>query len=431
MSIRTNSLPEAAASSALPAGRLIVTARNNFVERPWGGTWLRAFKSLCPLPDQVELTGNGIGESFELAAFDGDAEAAMHPSKVVSSNGGVQTLQSMLREHADVLLGEDWIAKYGECIPLLPKFLNVRELLSVQGHPPGHTEAYVVVDTQPGATIRLGFRHDIDAAQFGRVLADGRKRQLELERLLGEKADWHGLQRRLAAWFAGAGGKPNMPVPDLLCAAGVSVSGAVAAQAETLIESLRETYWYVLDSMNEIELEAGQVIHNCVPQRILEAGHRLPAAEVHALGNPQQREFTLLEVRRPGPTLRAWDNARFPVRDVDLSAALDVLNLSATRPDEFICDRVPGDSPGHSVSVDSPYFRIEHYELSAGETFEVRDSDPHCVHVLRGSVAVTTAQAGDATLLRRGDSAFVPFGVQHWHALVHEGPLHLVRVRLP
>ena len=45
-------------------------------------------------------------------------------------------------------------------------------------------------------------------------------------------------------------------------------------------------------------------------------------AEVHALGNPEGREILALEIRRPGPTFRAWDNVRFPVRDVDVDAAL-------------------------------------------------------------------------------------------------------------
>jgi mannose-6-phosphate isomerase class I len=413
------------------AGQIIVTARNNFVERPWGGTRLRAFKSLCPLPDQVRLTGSGLGESFELAAFDDDAEAARYPSKVADRDGTAWALPELIREHADVLLGQEWIEKYGRCIPLLPKFLNVRELLSVQGHPEGHTEAYVVVDAEPGATIRLGFRQAVDPVEFGRVLEEGRQRQVELAGLLGEQTDWLALQSILGGWFADKGSDAQTIIPELMALSGAAAGGAWADKAAALADSLKRTYWHVLDAMNEIELVPGQVIHNSIPQRILDAEQRIAAAEVHALGNPEQREFVMLEVRRPGPTLRAWDNVRFPMRDVDLVAALDVLNLSPTRPEEFVCDRQPGQGRGHSVSVDSPYFRIEHVELAVGQSFEAAGEDPHCLHVLAGSVEIATEKGVDTTILRCGDSAFVPREVHGWRGVARDADLHLVKVHLP
>ncbi|MGD8322937.1 MAG: hypothetical protein PVF50_01130, partial [Gammaproteobacteria bacterium] len=278
------------------ASRLIVPSPNNFVERPWGGTSLRELKALCPLPDQVAVAGSGLGESFELAAFDDDEEAAIYPSKVADETGVMQNLGALIRENADVFLGREWTKKYGRCIPLLPKFLNVRELLSVQGHPPGHTEAYVVVDAEPGATIRLGFRRDIDPQQFRHELETGLANQRALSELLGPNSDWAAFQRQLAVWLAEREACADSFSGDLT---------RVEPKAAVLLESLKRTYWYVLDAMNEIELTPGQVIHNSNPQRVVDAGRGIPSAEVHALGNPQQREFTLLEIRRPGPTLRA------------------------------------------------------------------------------------------------------------------------------
>ena len=59
--------------------------------------------------------------------------------------------------------GADFVARHGKRWPLLPKTLAVAELLSVQAHPPGNTEVYVIIAADAGATIRLGFKTDVDA----------------------------------------------------------------------------------------------------------------------------------------------------------------------------------------------------------------------------------------------------------------------------
>ena len=54
------------------ASRLLKPLKNNFVERPWGGTRMREYKRLAPLPDQRAATGMGLGEAFEIAAYGTD-----------------------------------------------------------------------------------------------------------------------------------------------------------------------------------------------------------------------------------------------------------------------------------------------------------------------------------------------------------------------
>jgi len=422
------SLSQADFSSWRLAGRILKTAANNFVERPWGGTRLRDFKGLCSLPDQVELTGSGLGESFEISAFDEDPEAAQYPAKVKMPNGAWVSLPRLVRDHAEALLGEQWVRRYGRCIPFLPKFLNVRELLSVQGHPAGHTEAYVIVDAEPGATIRIGFRHDIDARAYCAQLEAGRVEQYELARLLGTAARWHAVQRLLAAWFADCDRAPGDVLPTLSELCERSFAGSAASQVAILLESLRVRYWSVLDAMNEVPLEAGQVIHNCNPQRIVAARRQQPGAEVHALGNPEQREFVMLEVRRPGPTLRAWDNVRFPMRDIDVAGALEAFNLGATRPEEFVSSKVPLPEQGHYVSVSSEQFRIEHVELGAGSTFSLA-GDAHCLHALAGAAELETES--EVVALRAGESALVPRGVGIYTGTAAAEGIHLVKVDLP
>ena len=420
---------KAAISDRQLTGRILRTAVNNFVERPWGGTSLREYKGLCSLPQQVEFTGSGIGESFEIAAFDADAEAALYPSQVEVAAGDWRALPPLIREHADVLLGQEWVDRYGDAIPLLPKFLNVRELLSVQGHPPGHTEAYIVVSAEPGATIRLGYRRDIDARHMAEELAAGRAAQLELMALLGDGTNWFAVQRLLSAWFARHSGNAHSVAEELVQLSTNPASKPDTGRIRSLLGSLEQTYWVALDAMNEVELEPGQVIHNCNPQRIFDAGGHTPAAEVHALGNPEGREFVMLEVRRPGPTLRTWDNVRFPMRDVDTEAALKVLNLSATRPEEFICSRQALDAPGHWLSVDSPYFRIEHLDLDAASAFTHSGRKAHCLHVLAG--AATFECAGGAVAVSAGGSAFVPYALDAYQCVAGTAGAQVVRVLLP
>ena len=410
------------------AGRILKPAPNNFVERPWGGTRLREFKTLCPLPDQIELTGSGIGESFEIAAFDADEEAARYPSRV-RTTAGWMPLTQLVRDHGETLLGERWISRYGRSIPLLPKFLNVRELLSVQGHPPGHTEAYIVISADPGATIRLGFRRDIKAADFHRTLEAGLQAQRDLVALLGEDSPWFAVQRLLAQWFSDRGKESADMLASLSETCQNAMTGRAGVRVRNLLEALKVTYWFVLDSMNEVPLEPGQVIHNTNPQRIVDLHSRQPAAEVHALGNPLKREFVMLEIRRPGPTLRAWDNVRFPLRDVDIGAALKVLNLQATAAEEFTCSRAPLETERHSLSVESPYFRIEHVDLSGGDSVSLGSDRAHCLHMLAGSADLETDEG--LVELRAGESAFVPFGVGSFRATASAQGMQLVRVFLP
>ena len=79
------------------ARTLLKPLKHNFVERPWGGALIRSFKGLYPLPDQPMMSGLGLGESFELSAWDDDAEARAHPSRLRFSDGSEVSLPELLR----------------------------------------------------------------------------------------------------------------------------------------------------------------------------------------------------------------------------------------------------------------------------------------------------------------------------------------------
>ncbi len=408
------------------AGGLLIPERNNLVERPWGGTRLREFKRLHPLPDQYELTGQGFGEAFEIAACDADAEARQYPSRLRFEDGSRLSLPVLLARHGPRLLGDAFLRRYGACYPLLPKILDVKELLSVQGHPPGHTEVYVIMEAEPGASLRLGFRCDMDRGALVDKLEHGRARQEWLAGQLTAGREPGELQTLLAPWFAQRESDVAAVATrfDELFAGGASHTELVAC-----LTGLKQLYWDVLDSLNAIPVTAGQVILNETPSRFLAPG-ALPSAEVHALGNPERREVLALEVRLPGPTFRAWDNVRFPVRPIDVRAAVDALNLRATSAVDFIMQPVPvAGTTGVFVSVDTPFFRIEHLRPAAGDPIVVDSGGAHSLHVLHGEVAVTM-QTGTAQRLQRGESAIVPAPIQRY-TVSAQADAELLRVTLP
>ncbi|HUQ52257.1 MAG TPA: type I phosphomannose isomerase catalytic subunit [Gammaproteobacteria bacterium] len=395
--------------------------RDNLVERPWGGSRLCEFKSLTAAPCG---TGRRFGESFELSADDGDEEARQHPSVLPLEDGSTITLPALLALHAETVLGADFVQRHGRRLPLLPKLLDVAELLSVQAHPPGNTEVYVVVEADAGATIRLGFAADVDADVWAEQLASGRRDQQRLVELCANSADE--LQTVLKPWLARRAAKPA----ELEAALRPRGTTGRWPEIESRLAALHECYWTALDSLNAIPVKAGDVIYNANPARIALTTGKPVSAEVHALGNTEGRGVLALEIRRPGTTFRAWDNVRFPLRAIDIAAALEALNLKATKPADFVVAPQPV-RPGVRRSVDSEYFRLEHLDPTPRLAVDVRESPPHCLHALSGTVNVTRGGGELLGTLERGESALVPARVGAYRVAADGERASLVKVDLP
>jgi mannose-6-phosphate isomerase class I len=413
------------------SSRLIVPFNNNLVPRPWGGSRMRDYKGIAATADSIAAGGHPVGEAFEISAYDLDAEAERYPSVVGLGDGSAIELPDLLAANGPALLGDAFVERYGACMPLLPKTLDVKELLSVQGHPSGNTEVYIIIDADPGATIRLGFSMDIDAVQLRDELVLGRREQAELLQLFAGRAVVAAeIQAVLAPWLAVRGASADV-VASSISRRLESVSDWPAARV--LLERIKRLYWRVLDSLNELPLSPGQVIYNATPSRLV-GKDGVASAEVHALGNPECREILALEIRRPGPTFRAWDNVRFPLRDIDIDKALNALNLRATVPDEFVVfpELVPG-RPGVYCSVDSSAFRIEHLrpDGGAGDRIEVRSAGPHCLHVIGGAVDFVGHHGNSIGQLRKGESALVPIGVSAYTVTASRSGAEVIKVDLP
>jgi mannose-6-phosphate isomerase class I len=401
----------------------IIPLNNNLVSRPWGGQRLCAYKGLSSTPHQR------WGEAFELCAFAEDEEARTHPSIIRLADGSEVDLPALLTAAGVAILGEDFVATHGCRLPLLPKTLDVGELLSVQAHPEGFTEAYIIIEAAEGATIRLGFKRDVDPVDLGQRLKGGRQLQQSLLDCLRDGVDLEVLQTTLASNFARRAVLANAVLPAF---ESLLRTGANRKIVETL-RALKELYWEVLDMLNEISVTPGQVIYNANPEAVSAATGRPQSAEVHALGNPQGKEILALEIRRPAPTFRAWDHVRFPLRPIDVDRTLDALNLRATRPADFIVtpQQLAG-CPGVFRSVQSEWFVVDH--LRPRPEAEVRlpaETPMHTLHAVRGTVELRTSDDRTLASLTRGQSALIPVTIGSYRLTTAGGDAEVVMVTIP
>lgn len=91
-------------------------------ERLWGGTKL---KTLFNKPIETDITG----ESWEVSAVKGDI------SVVANGEFSGKTLQELIDLYPNELLGKHVYQKFGADFPILIKFIDAREDLSIQVHP--------------------------------------------------------------------------------------------------------------------------------------------------------------------------------------------------------------------------------------------------------------------------------------------------------
>ncbi len=139
-------------------------------ERIWGGEKL---KTELGKP----ITSNITGESWELSGVRGDVS--------VVSNGAFKgsTLGELLEAYPEALLGTEVYKRFGKEFPLLFKYLDAREDLSIQVHPNdelarkrhnsfGKTEMWYVMQADPGARIIVGFKEKSGSQEYLDSLKD-------------------------------------------------------------------------------------------------------------------------------------------------------------------------------------------------------------------------------------------------------------------
>lgn len=146
----------------------------------WGG------RKLAKIGKQIPDSG-GVGESWELTDLGSTASsgAGGQAARSVIASGPLagRTLHDAIGLWGPDLLGRAALSRGGD-FPLLVKYLDAREHLSVQvhpspeyavAHPDAHlkTESWFILDAEPGAELFVGLKPGMTRDDLARAIKDG------------------------------------------------------------------------------------------------------------------------------------------------------------------------------------------------------------------------------------------------------------------
>ena len=140
------------------------------VQTLWGGEKIIPFKHL-----KSDLTQ--VGESWEISGVKGN--------ETVVSEGEFKgkKLNELVNELKGKLVGEANYKRFGNDFPLLIKFIDARQELSIQVHPTdelaqkrgklrGKTEMWYIMDSDENAKLRAGMKEKITPEQYKQMVED-------------------------------------------------------------------------------------------------------------------------------------------------------------------------------------------------------------------------------------------------------------------
>lgn len=145
--------------------------QNIFKSVVWGGEKIAPFKG-------VNTQQKNIGESWELSGVKGNE------SIVAEGPLAGRTITSLAEEYKGALLGDKVYAATGAEFPLLIKFIDARDDLSIQVHPDdalaaerhngskGKTEMWYVVQADEKAHLMSGLSKEITPEEYAAKVAD-------------------------------------------------------------------------------------------------------------------------------------------------------------------------------------------------------------------------------------------------------------------
>jgi mannose-6-phosphate isomerase len=143
-----------------------------FKDKIWGGHKIETYlhKNIGNLPN--------CGETWEISGVNSDVS--------VVDNGELkgQSLAKLLEQFKNELVGKKVYDHFGNIFPLLVKFIDANDDLSVQVHPNdelakkrhnsfGKTEMWYVIEADPGATLIAGFNREMNEKEYVEALNSG------------------------------------------------------------------------------------------------------------------------------------------------------------------------------------------------------------------------------------------------------------------
>jgi mannose-6-phosphate isomerase len=141
-----------------------------FKDKIWGGQKIKSVlgKDFSPLPN--------CGETWEISGVSGNVSVVREGALVG------ETLQAILEKYKEELVGKHVYERYGNEFPLLVKFLDANDDLSIQVHPNdelartrhnsfGKTEMWYIMQADEGAVLNSGFNRPVTQTEYVQAVA--------------------------------------------------------------------------------------------------------------------------------------------------------------------------------------------------------------------------------------------------------------------
>jgi mannose-6-phosphate isomerase len=148
-----------------------LTFETIFKDKIWGGQKIKTVlgKDFSPLPN--------CGETWEISGVAGNI------SVVESGPLKGESLQALLEKYQEELVGKHVYERFGNEFPLLVKFIDANDDLSIQVHPNdelakkrhnsfGKTEMWYILEADEGSTLNSGFNREVTKEEYVKAVAD-------------------------------------------------------------------------------------------------------------------------------------------------------------------------------------------------------------------------------------------------------------------
>ena len=148
-----------------------LTFETIFKDKIWGGQKIKTIleKDFSPLPN--------CGETWEVSDVEGNVS--------VVKEGSLQgkSLHELVEQYKGELVGQHVYETYGNRFPLLVKFIDANDDLSIQVHPNdelanerksgfGKTEMWYIMQADEGAKLNAGFNREVTKDEYVKAVAD-------------------------------------------------------------------------------------------------------------------------------------------------------------------------------------------------------------------------------------------------------------------
>ena len=146
--------------------------RAQLFHKLWGGHTIEKWY------DHVPADYENVGEAWVISDIE------KYPTEVSNGSHAGDSLQDLLEVYMDELVGEKVYEVFGNQFPLLMKFIDASDDLSIQVHPDdeyaleneqsaGKTEMWYVLQSQGKGSIYLGWNQTMNASLIHAAIADG------------------------------------------------------------------------------------------------------------------------------------------------------------------------------------------------------------------------------------------------------------------